>query len=211
MPGAKRQRLSDVGSWLHTGAISTVGLAELIKKIADSPTDASSVTRRTLQLANYDVFDRHRLKINLPMVDGTEFGWEIVNPLTWWPELVSRSPELQSVFSTALARHPVSVRQPWHLVVGFDEFAPGNKLRVDNRRQRSHQFTGMHASYRSQVESSGDGRPTCELQLATMALSRRDRCCEAKVHGGVADLFRIGAGGHYVRARLDYTSGLTSV
>jgi hypothetical protein len=32
-------------------------------------------------------------------------------------------------------RHPPSIEHPWSLIVGFDEFTPGNKLQCDNRRK----------------------------------------------------------------------------
>jgi hypothetical protein len=31
--------------------------------------------------------------------------------------------------------HPPSIEHPWSLIVGFDEFSPGNKLQCDNRRK----------------------------------------------------------------------------
>ncbi len=31
--------------------------------------------------------------------------------------------------------HPPSIEHPWSLIVGFDEFTPGDKLQCDNRRK----------------------------------------------------------------------------
>ena len=39
------------------------------------------------------------------------------------------------LFATTLAENPCSFERPWHIIVGFDEFAPGNKLKVDNSRK----------------------------------------------------------------------------
>ena len=36
---------------------------------------------------------------------------------------------------TAAKKHPCSAEDPWSLVIGFDEFTPGNKLAVDNKRK----------------------------------------------------------------------------
>ncbi len=35
----------------------------------------------------------------------------------------------------AVRRHPPSIDHLWSLIVGFDEFTPGNKLQCDNRRK----------------------------------------------------------------------------
>ncbi len=45
------------------------------------------------------------------------------------------SPGLRALFLEAVSRSPPSLEHPWSLVVGFDEFTPGDKLNTDNRRK----------------------------------------------------------------------------
>ena len=68
------------------------------------------------------------------MKDGTEFEWELADPCKVLSVLVSESPALAETYLNAVRRSRPSHTNPWHLVVGLDEFTPGNKLRVDQTR-----------------------------------------------------------------------------
>ena len=48
---------------------------------------------------------------------------------------LSESLKLQDFFFAAIADHPCSAEAPWNAIVGFDEFAPGSQLQVDNARK----------------------------------------------------------------------------
>ena len=50
-------------------------------------------------------------------------------------EMIEKSQQLAELYNRAALENPPSVERPWSLVIGFDEFAPGNKLKVDNRRK----------------------------------------------------------------------------
>ncbi len=71
----------------------------------------------------------------MPMIKlGDTFIWEFVHPNRVVPQMVAESPLLASVFKRAIAEYPPSMEHPWRLVIAWDEFAPGNKLKVDNSR-----------------------------------------------------------------------------
>jgi hypothetical protein len=73
--------------------------------------------------------------VNMPLIGLDEtFPWEFVHPSRVVPQMVAESPLLAGVFKRAIARYPPSMEHPWRLVVAWDEFAPGNKLKVDNSR-----------------------------------------------------------------------------
>ena len=46
-------------------------------------------------------------------------------------KVLAEREDLRNVFLEALEMTP----SPWHLVIGFDEFAPGDKMKVNNRRK----------------------------------------------------------------------------
>ena len=48
---------------------------------------------------------------------------------------VAESPSLQRLFRDALRIRPCSREAPWSLVVGYDEFVPGNKLQLQPSRK----------------------------------------------------------------------------
>jgi hypothetical protein len=71
----------------------------------------------------------------LKLTNGGTFDWEFADPGRLLASMVDHSLALNSLFAEAASRSPPRIDRPWSLVVGFDEFTPGNKLKVDNRRK----------------------------------------------------------------------------
>lgn len=142
---SKRRRLAAEGDCvgdqvlarlLHVGGISNVGLSELLSSLKseyDGLDVKSSV--RSIAEVNQARFAELRAEISLPLSGGGEFCWELLNPNKLLSFMVDSCPSVAGVFREALARTPPRADRPWSLIVGFDEFAPGNKLRVDNSRK----------------------------------------------------------------------------
>ena len=80
-------------------------------------------------------FESVRCIESMPLIEGGFVDWEFADPNTLLVSLVEHSPALNRLFTEAVRISPPSVVKPWSLVVGFDEFVPGNKLKVDNRRK----------------------------------------------------------------------------
>jgi hypothetical protein len=80
-------------------------------------------------------FASMKATVVLPLIDGGEFSWEFVDPAKLLSEAVANVPDLQELYSRALSVHRCSPEEPWNIAVGFDEFTPGNKLNLDNRRK----------------------------------------------------------------------------
>ena len=66
-----------------------------------------------------------------------EFVLEFAEPALLISELVSSSDALSAAYSAAIEAHGAT---SWRMIVAFDEFAPGAKLRVDNRRKAMNVF-----------------------------------------------------------------------
>ena len=76
------------------------------------------------------------IQIDTPLADSDAmFGWILLDPCRLLAESVACSPRLQSVFAKALREHPCSMERQWKMVIAFDEFAPGNKMKADNARK----------------------------------------------------------------------------
>jgi len=71
----------------------------------------------------------------LQVVDGETFDWEFLHPTQLLSFLVESDDGFRAMLAAAAERSPPSMASPWHLVVGFDEFTPGNKLSSDNQRK----------------------------------------------------------------------------
>ena len=80
-------------------------------------------------------FDSVKRIESMPLIEGGFVDWEFADPNTLLANLVEHSPALNRLFTEAVRISPPSVNKPWSLVVGFDEFVPGNKLKVNNRRK----------------------------------------------------------------------------
>ena len=93
------------------------------------------MSRRSLQAANTELFEKHRIVEQMPRTAGGVFDWDLLQPNAWLAALVANSPGLQSLFQKALARSPMTAERPWRLVLGFDEFTPGNKHALETRRK----------------------------------------------------------------------------
>lgn len=138
MPPRQRRRLDadrdGVLDLLHLGSVSVQGLADLMSRIARS--NVQEASRRNLMELNHETFAKHKHVETMPLKDGTTFDWEYISPDLWLHSLLCKSSKLQDIWQEALRRHPVSADRPWRLVIGYDEFSPGNKLQVDNRLSR---------------------------------------------------------------------------
>jgi len=73
--------------------------------------------------------------IEVPLVSGGTWTWELLDPAKLVELVVRECPPVAAMFKESVRAHPPSLASPWSLVIGFDEFAPGNKLKTDNTRK----------------------------------------------------------------------------
>lgn len=132
-PDAKRRRVQRLQSLLHTGGISEKGLRHLLKKAGEEPLPSAS--RYELQRANAAIFQEVKHVEEMPLVDGGSWQWELAHPCKVLQWAVDNHPALNDLYADAIARYPCSPEQPWHIVLGFDEYIPGNKLKTNNWRK----------------------------------------------------------------------------
>lgn len=120
---------------LHKGGISTTGLSAIMQELkkANIAVEADEWKLRQEVLQNFMPI---RMVTKMPLNDSsTFFEWEYANPGQLIMQSILKGGPLSEAVATALAASPPSMDKPWHLVVGFDEFAPGNKLNTDNARK----------------------------------------------------------------------------
>ena len=125
------RRLARAGGGSST-RLSNV-IAELKRStatVADLPACRSQVERSVLEQ-----FDRMKHTIDMPLASGVGvFEWELLDPALLLTESLRRSPAMCEAYHQAVILRPPSPGQPWNLIVGFDEFAPGNIRQVRTRR-----------------------------------------------------------------------------
>lgn len=177
-----RQRRRDdraalLRSLVGSGGVSATSLGEIIATLQQRPDVLNDLHRNRLSIGDslLEQFDRVKRVVHLQTSgNGEDFRWEFIDPSTMLSEVVRANRQVASAYEEALRCHPPSRDNPWELIVGFDEFSPGNKLRVDNRRKvmvLSYTFRQLGAS----AMANGD------LWLTPIAV----RSCKMhEVHGG---------------------------
>ena len=71
----------------------------------------------------------------LKLTDGSEEQWDLCEPNLLLGRVIETCPALAEVYGQLANEHEPTPEDPWRLIVCFDEYTPGNKLKVDNRRK----------------------------------------------------------------------------
>ena len=128
MADRKRRRataedMSALRRVLHTGGITINGLSSLLESVRGSDLQCTGV--HNLRDANAELSLAVRHTIQLPLIAGGTWEWELADPNKLLQVAIDRSPFLQGLFAAAVRRSRPTAACPWRLVIGFDEFTPG--------------------------------------------------------------------------------------
>jgi hypothetical protein len=191
----KRPRAQKLADILHVGGVTQRGLVKIIDEIRKNPEVINLASRWCLNAANLAEFMSVRHVEPLTLKDGSVFNWEMGDPNRMLQNLVDNSPHLQALYLRAAAKHPCSAERPWSIVFGFDEFCPGNKLKVRNERKNmvlSYSFVelGQETLWHAHAWTT----PVCVRSSVI-----------AKVQGGWSHMFR-----QYLRLHIAGVTGITS-
>ena len=121
---ARLQRMMNIGSTSNKALVKILREAGLDVSIDHDTAEVGGARFETLGV-----------KLELPSVRGSPVVWELCDPGLLITRVVRESAALQALFEAALAQKPCSLAQPWRLLAGWDEYVPGNKLKVDNSRK----------------------------------------------------------------------------
>ena len=134
----KRLDISDetLQQLLHTGRISNQGLSRLLKKLSgndDGPAE-NTIVRHLAEL-NSAAFKTLGWEVPVRLTDGRQWIWRLLDPCKTLAAIVEKSPGMQALYAQAWRRTPPTPATPWRVVLGFDEFTPGNKQSLDQTRK----------------------------------------------------------------------------
>jgi len=90
---------------------------------------------KSLQRARKSRFESVMTKLSVATLDGGTWDWPLCQPNLLFATMVSESECLRSLVAAAIRASPCSREKPWSLVVGYDEFVPGNKLQLQPSRK----------------------------------------------------------------------------
>ena len=157
MPQKRKRRCNDDGALaelLHTGRVSMNGLSEILYKLRDSPALLDS-SRRDISAANSEAFNQVATTIKLPSNDSDDtIDWTLAHPNWLLTKTVEQCPHFAQVLLETMQKHPPTKERPWGLIVGFDEFTPGDLMHGKQERKTmvlSYSFVELGRRYLSDV------------------------------------------------------------
>ena len=127
---AKRARQRKLSDACAVQGISMKALRSVMAKL-----EIEGASRRQLLQAYHVRFDVVVIHEDLARKKGAPFRWEFADHAELLRVTLEESPQLQEVYRSAWRKYPCSATAPWHLIVAFDEFTPGDKLQVHNPRK----------------------------------------------------------------------------
>ena len=135
MQRRKRRRVvSDNGSLEHSKerrlAMAAKGVSkEQLKRIAA----AAGIEVSSYRLYEAVARDAEPLlyQEQLLIEGGATKAWDLFDPTLLVQHVLSKSRDLAETYKATLAEK----QGPWHIIVGFDEHIPGDKLKTKNRRK----------------------------------------------------------------------------
>ena len=131
MPRPKKLKtgiVANVDALVGTRGLSKAALQRMLSTLQPG------ASRWDVEGAHMRRYEQVRCQIDLPSGDGS-VAWHLSHPNKALALLVSESVHLQRWFAAALAARPCTQAQPWSLLMGWDEFVPGNKLNPQPRRK----------------------------------------------------------------------------
>ncbi len=100
--------------------------------LSELPTNERAVGR-----ALFEEFDPLSTTLVLDTTSNKDFVLDLLDPNLLLQEAVAASPALGELFAKAANRFGSGPDHVWSIVLGFDEFTPGNGFRLENKKRRS--------------------------------------------------------------------------
>jgi hypothetical protein len=181
---------------LHLGCLSNRGLKIILNELKAEPVDLEHACDSRVDKVFREKCDALCHVIEMPLNNPPgSFSWTLLDPNKLLCEVVQQSRILTGLFKDAAARSPPTMANPWSLVVGFDEFTPGNKMQIDNGRKCMNlSFSFLELGNHSLSNELAWFTPVC-------VRSKQIHLCK----GGWSNLLR-----EYLRLQLLGTSGLAT-
>ena len=92
------------------------------------------LTRNDLRSALYGPFRDNCIEISLALGDGEVYKFKMWKPHKQVEHLLAQNPDFEDLIDEALRLHPPTMRNPWRILVGWDEMVPGNPLSETGRK-----------------------------------------------------------------------------
>jgi len=180
---------------LNIGGASNSSLRRILEQVQAHPGDLDFSIRQALEGAYHTRFEEVAVSIELPFKNGGAWTWEFADPCLLLSAMVRGNVALQVVYASAIRTSRPTADNPWHLILAWDEFVPGDKLHCDNRRK------SMVLSF--SFRELGQAALCHDWAWCTPVVVRTTTISQTR--GGWSSLL-----GHYIRRQLFGPHGLLS-
>ena len=131
----KRAKLDPQGTLLKVVTQATSCSDSELRRILQGREGSGAPSTKRLRAARFDRFDEVMRTIEVETDDGGTWTWPLCQPNLLFAIMASESAPFQQLIRESLRASPCSRERPWNLLVGFDEFVPGNKLQLQPSRK----------------------------------------------------------------------------
>ena len=115
--------------------VSSKGVSESALRKVISAISTEQVSRREVQSAVQQRYGLVRHTMRLPGADADEVLIDMIEPKKLLTLVLSQNDHMRRWFDDAWRVAPSSQSRPWRLLIGWDEFVPGNKQAIQNSRK----------------------------------------------------------------------------
>ena len=122
----KRKREENLRELMGDISISHASLRRVLKTLNDE-----GLSNKSLNKAYWSRYKEVAVCDDLVTLDGNPVRWHSCDPGRLVQYMVSQSPKLMDAYAAAANQHD----SEWGVVVVFDEFVPGDKLKANNRKK----------------------------------------------------------------------------
>ena len=92
------------------------------------------VSKREVADVSYERFNRIKHTLHFPSVNGGEVSFDVCEPKAFLDLLLQENQVTRQWYEDAWQANPSTPSTPWNLLLGWDEFTPGNKSALKNNR-----------------------------------------------------------------------------
>ena len=131
----KRAKLDPQGTLLKVVTQATSCSDSELRRILQAREGSDAPSARVLRAARLERLDAVMRTIEVETDDGGTWTWPLCQPNLLFATMASESAPFQQLIRESLRASPCSRERPWNLLVGFDEFVPGNKLQLQPSRK----------------------------------------------------------------------------
>ena len=126
----KRRRAASLSKLVDTRGLSHAALRQVVSTLT-----GEEISSRNIVSISKERFNMVKHTMRLAAVDGGEVAIDMCHPLHLLALVVQENDTVRHWYEEAWRSRPSSCTSKWRLLIGWDEFVPGNKMAIQNSRK----------------------------------------------------------------------------